>query len=207
MRTIAVIDDHALVRSGLTRLVEAQGDWSVVHCGDSLEPLLTGAVQADVCLLDLHLNGVDIEPTQITQVVQRGSRVLVVSALESPQLARDVVAAGVDGIVAKSDSDTALIEALNQIRDGQMVISSLLAATILAEHSAKPNLTGREVDVLELYAAGLTIGAVARKLSISEHTVKYYLREIRRKFSANGLRSTTQLDLARSADEVGLIEW
>lgn len=207
MQTVAVIDDHALVRAGIVRLVESQEHYCVVHEGDSLAPLFDGAVVCDVCLLDLRLHDRDVSVDDVRRLVSGGIHVLVVTALDSPRLARRIAFAGVDGLIAKSDPDTVLVDALDQLRRGIAPIDGLLATAILEDTESRPDMTPREMEVLELYAAGLTIRSVARGLSISEHTVKYHLREIRKKFSEKGLRASTQLDLARAADEVGLIEW
>lgn len=205
--TIAIVDDHALVRDGLVGTLKRRDDVAVVYLGDSTEEVLELDPAPDVVLLDLDLAGDAASPEDAMAMIERGSRVLVVSALGSPSLIRDMVRAGVSGFVPKRDTADSLLEAIAAVLNGEHWTPPDLAAILANDHAAtRPKLSARERRVLVLYASGLKMAAVARQLDISVHSAKTYLDRVRAKYAASGLSAGTKTELYKAAVRDGLID-
>lgn len=205
--TIAIIDDHALVREGLVGTLSRRDDIQVVHVGECAADVLQLEPAPDIVLLDLDLDGKAASAEEAAAMIDRGSRVLVVSALGSPVLIRDMVRAGVSGFVPKRDTSESLLEAIDAVLNGEHWTPPDLAAILANDHAAtRPKLSERERRVLVLYASGLKMAAVARQLGISMHSAKTYLDRVRAKYAASGLRAGTKTELYQAAVRDGLID-
>lgn len=206
--SIAIVDDHVLVREALERHLGPQPDLEIVWSGSDPEQLLMTWPDPDVVLLDLDLGDVQATPGLVSAMVARGSAVLAVSALASPALVRGLVRAGLAGVVAKADSLDSLVLAVRTAAAGEAWTTPELAAALAnSTEPEMPVLSEQEQRVLVLYASGLKIAAVARRLGISPHTVKDYLKRIRVKFNSVGRPAPTQTDLFREAVRGGLIKY
>ncbi len=205
--TIAIIDDHALVRDGLVGTLNRRDDVRVVYLGDSTRDVLALDPAPEIVLLDLDLSGDAASPDDAAAMIERGSRVLVVSALGSPSLIRDMMRAGVSGFVPKRDTADSLLQAIDAVLNGEHWTSPDLAAILANDHAAtRPKLSARERRVLVLYASGLKMAAVARQLNISVHSAKTYLDRVRAKYAASGLAAGTKTELYQAAVRDGLID-
>ncbi len=204
---VAIVEDHKLVLDALTRELGELSGTEVVWSGSDPDALLADWPGVDVLLLDLDLGERSATPKLVHTCIERGSRVLVVSALADPALVRRLATAGISGIVSKAESIAVLLEAVQCVAGGSDWMSPQLVAAIA--NSAEidfPSLSDQEQRVMLLYASGLKIATVARRLEISPHTVKDYLRRIRAKYLAVGRPAPTQTDLYREAVRSGLIE-
>lgn len=115
-----------------------------------------------------------------TEVVFSGAKVLVVTAVSNLNLVRQLLADGVSGAVSKAEPLDVLVEALTAMANGEDWTSSLVVAAIASwPEIGFPSLSPQEQRVVVLYSSGLKITAVARRLDISPHMVKDYLRRIR----------------------------
>ena len=204
--SIAIIDDHELVREGLASLITGNDDsvGHLVYCGDN--PTQAAALAPAIALLD-----VDLGPRSsslaacVTELMEAGAKVLLISAFEDAVAVRDAMAAGALGFVPKRASVEVLREALETVSAGEFYLSVDLAA-ILASASETPELSPRELDVLRLYASGLKLSAVANQLGISPHTAKEYLDRLRAKYALVGRTARTRTELYVEARRDGLLD-
>lgn len=201
--SVAIIDDHELVREGLAALIERQGIGVVRYSGASVEQ--AAASGADVALLDIDLGPGSAPVAESAAVLHAiGIRVLLISAFEDPGAVRNAVREGALGFIPKRVSFEVLSEAIATVAAGDLYLSVDLAS-ILAASSEVPNLSPRELDALRLYASGLKLTAVAHRMGVSPHTAKEYLDRVRAKYAAVGRRARTRTELYAEAHRDGLL--
>jgi len=210
--TIVVADDHPLVRRGLRAVLEAEPDLRVVgEAGDGREALqLVEQLQPNVLMLDLmmpRLNGM----AALTQVTRRfpHTRVIILSMHSYESYVLQALRSGAAAYVLKEASAAELVHAVHQVIEGRRYLSPPLSALAVTAH-VKTNddatldlyetLTGREREVLQLAAEGLSNAEIAARLSISPRTVEVHRAALMRKL---GLHSPT--DLIRFALRRGIV--
>ena len=208
---ILLIDDHPLLRQGVRQLIELEDDMEVVgeasHALDGIAKAVE--LEPDLILLDLNMPEINgIETLRRLRAENVASRIVMFTVSDHED---DVVAAlraGADGYLLKDMEPEDMIAQLKQAATGRMVISDRLT-TLLAEalrsnkpQSNKPDyhsLTPREQDILKLIADGLSNKMIARRLDISDGTVKVHVKHLLKKL---GLRS--RVEVAVWAVEEGL---
>lgn len=172
---LVVVDDHPIVRDGLAGIFALEKDIDVVgQAGSGPEALAVVAERdPDLVLMDLRMPGGD-GFAAIRQLRERGGRprVLVLTAYDTERDIRRAMAAGADGYLLKDLPRDQLVAAVRELMNGSP------RTHINAPHGSQLSLTDRETDVLALVADGLTNRAVARKLGISEATVKTHLAHV-----------------------------
>ena len=201
MTRVLIVDDHPLVRQGLTGVLADAPDIEVVGAvaDGSLAAEAAEANRADIVLMDLSMPGMDgIEAT--TEVLARCPEVRVVVLTSFAEQARVVAAldAGAVGYLLKDTEPEDLVQAVRDAAAGNAPISPRAALALLPPRGArKPSpsvtLSPREREVLSLVAVGLPNKSVARQLQISEKTVKAHLTRI---FAALGLYDRTSAAIA-----------
>lgn len=204
--TLAIIDDHALVRDGLQALIEGQASsgFEVVYCGPS--PAQAAACTPQVALLDVDLS-ITGPPVVVGVNALRdaGARVLLMSAYEDPPSVRAALQAGALGFLPKRASFALLTDALRIVADGELYLSVDLAS-ILAAAVEAPDLSPRELTALQLYASGMKLTAVAHRMGVSPHTAKEYLDRVRAKYAQVGRDARTRTELYAEATRDGLLD-
>ena len=192
-----IADDHAVVREGLRNLL-AQADFDVVAEAASGDEAVASAVATapDVVVLDLSMPGLDgIEAARAIRAQQPATAVLVLTAFADRERVLAAVNAGVAGYLLKDDDPSALIAGIRAAAAGGAPFSPKVAAVLLegrAESRPEDGLTTREFEVLELVAEGLSNKQIARRLQISEGTVKAHLGSAFRRI---GVQQRTQAAL------------
>lgn len=206
--TIAIVEDHEIVREGLELLVSRFGDWRLIWSGADLAALAQAAEVADLVLLDLNLHGQPAPPDLVQTVVSRGSHVLAITGTATRTLINQAAAAGVTGFVSKGSGSAELINAMRAVVLGRTWMCAQIRATMASASDLQTavHLTERERTTLAKYAQGVKVATIARELGISEHTVRHHLRSVREKLAAVGYAAPTQLELARRAVELGVID-
>ncbi len=201
---VAIIDDHELVRQGLASLLAAENVRAdVVYCGTHPDQCLS--TTPDVALLDVDLGpGGPPVAESVRAFVEQEIAVLLISAYDDARAIRAGLSAGALGFVPKRVSLEVLSEALRTVSNDELYLSVDLAS-ILAAAVETPDLSPRESDALRLYASGLSMTAVARKMGISPHTAKEYLDRVRSKYAAVGRTARTRTELYAAARTDGLI--
>lgn len=206
--TVAVVDDHELVRQGLASLLSdamiGERAAKVVYCGSDITECID--TTPSVVLLDVDL-GPGTPPVEETVGVfsHANVSVLLISAYDDARRIRAGLNAGALGFVTKRVSLETLVEALETVAADELYFSVELAA-IFAAAVETPDLSPRESEALRLYASGLSMTAVARKLEISPHTAKEYLDRVRAKYAAVGRTARTRTELYAAARSDGLLD-
>ena len=209
--SIGIVDDHELVRQGLASLLHGSslGDSTglvteVVYCGG--DPVACVERRPDVALLDVDLGpGSPRVEDSVRTCVEQDIAVLLISAFDDARSIRAGLRAGALGFVPKRVSWHVLAEALSTVAKDELFLSVDLAS-ILATAVDAPDLSPRESDALRLYASGMSIAAVGRKMGISPHTAKEYLDRVRAKYAAVGRTARTRTELYAAARADGLID-
>jgi DNA-binding NarL/FixJ family response regulator len=204
---VAVVEDHALVRDGFVAALEDSG-FEVVHTGSTPRGLLERDIDVDVVLLDLDLGAAGMaQPADVAEMASRDWRVLVVSAMAQQEQVREFLRTDVAGFVPKWESRDTLVQAIRNAAAGLDMTSREVAGIIFADDDPqRPNLSERELEALRLYASGLKMAAVARRMNVSVHTAKEYIRRVRDKYAAAGRAAPTKTDLYREAVRDHLLE-
>ena len=198
MTTIVVIEDHPLMRKGIAEVIERDDEFDLVAVFDSIERYDVAAPVAELCVLDLHLPGVQ-GAEAVAHVVGHGLRVLVLSAAVARTDVVDALSAGALGYVAKDADEGEIRRALHTVAAGHSYVAPTLASQLLETETSAPELTPREREVLELVAEGASDKTIARELGLSLHTVHSHLDRIRDK---TGRRR--RAELARLAVDLGV---
>jgi two-component system response regulator NreC len=207
---VVIADDHAVVRSGLRMVLDAeQGIEVVAEAGDV--PSAMRAVRAyhpHVLVLDLNMPG---EPSlqAIPRIVEQApeTAIVVLTMQQDPAFAREALRAGARGYVLKEAADAEVVAAIREVATGGRYVHPALGARLIAAEAedrrraeADP-LSEREREVLRLLALGHTNQEIAKMLYISVRTAETHRAHIMQK-----LRLQTRAELVRYALEQGLLE-
>lgn len=205
--TVAIIDDHAILRGPLgDSLVAARPALRVVYSGDDTTEVLKIDPTPDLVLLDLNLHGEPPSTEAVAGLANQGARIIILSAMQEPDTVRSMVRLGVLGFVSKESGQSELLAAVDAALAGDPIMNATIASALTAGSSLNdPPLTDKEQQVLILFASGLKIGVVARRLGISPNTVKTHLKRIREKHLQVGRPVPTQTHMLREATRRGLV--
>jgi two-component system response regulator NreC len=198
---IVLADDHAVVRSGLRFVLEAEDGLEVIAEAGTVEETLrkVRAIRPDVLVLDLNM-GSQSSLEQIPQLRADAPQtaIVVLTMQNEPAFARQALQAGAAAYVLKEAADDELVEAVRTAASGGTYLNPVLGARLAAEPPAPDgppdDLTEREVDVLRLIALGNTNQEIADQLYLSVRTVESHRAHIQRK-----LGRTTRAELVRYA--------
>jgi two-component system response regulator NreC len=196
---VVIVDDHAVVRSGLHLLVEREEGMVVVDEAANANEAIFRALEhkPDVVLIDVTMPGESgIEAIPKLLEASPDSKVLVLSMQDDARYVRDAFAAGASGYVLKEAADTELVAAIRQVAAGGSYVNPALGARVVisearedAEAEADP-LSEREHQVLRLLALGHTNQEIAKTLYISVRTAETHRAHIMQKL---GLASRAEL--------------
>lgn len=203
---IALVEDHRLVALGFADLVSATAELHLVTCVTTVTEIPDDAWPLDLVVLDLRLEDGSTPAANVRAVHERGAEVLVLTGGENAALARSAAAAGVLGIVRKSEPLPTIMEAIVAAAHGETIPTTEWAAALDAdENLADAGLSAREREILALYASGEKAQAVAFQTGLSKATVAQYVSRIRTKYSRVGRPAPTKIELNARAREDGLI--
>ena len=206
---IMLVDDHAVVRAGIRRLLEHYPDFEVIAEAESGEKAyqLFGELLPDVTVIDLSMPGMGgLEAIRRILARYPAARLLVLSMHESVAFASQALKAGARGYLAKNSLAEELVTALNDIVAGQSYLSAELARKIALQSLAGEGdpihqLSAREFEVFRLLAEGQDVEAISAMLKISNKTVANYQTSIKQKLGINN-----PVELVRCAIRCGLID-
>jgi two-component system response regulator NreC len=207
---ILVVDDHAVVRSGLRMLLDAEQDLEVVgEAGDMRNAIFEArALKPDVILMDVVMPGASgIEATAEVLKEAPGAKVLVLSMQDDPRYVREAFSAGASGYVLKEAADAELVDAVREVAAGGRYVHPELGARLVsaeADERAKADadpLSDREREVLRLLALGHTNQEIAKMLYLSVRTVETHRAHIMQKLTLQ-----TRAELVRHAIDQGLLD-
>lgn len=211
---VMIVDDHAILRTGLTLLVNAQADMEVVSEAPDGEKAVQEAreTRPDVVLLDLSMpRAGGMKALQEIARDCRDTRVLVLTMHDDPAYLRSALAAGASGYLLKRAVDAELLAAIRAVHRGGISVDTRLASILVQDVLAKRGtragptqqtnlLSDRELQVLRLVAQGYTSRQIAKQIAVSVKTVETYRARFAEKL---GLRRRS--DVTRFAMQMGLL--
>lgn len=193
MIRVLVVDDHPIVRQGLVSVLEDATDFEVVGSVGSAEEAiaLVGRLRPDVVVLDLELSGLG-GVAAIPRFIDSSphSRMLVFTAYDTEEYVFGAIRAGASGYLLKGASADEIARGIRAVHDGGSYLEPRVAAKVLAAVNASHRgehtlLSGRELEVLRLVAAGRSNKEIGRTLSISERTARFHVTSILNKLGAS----------------------
>ena len=188
--TILVVDDHALIREGLCRLLRSHDDMRVVgEAGDrATAAALAAQERPDIVLLDIAIpGGGGGDVVRRLRASSPGSRVLIVSRQEDPQVVQAALAAGARGYLPMDIQVQELVVAIRAVlADNDRVVLGVSQASLVYRAGQRESraLSEREREVLALVGQALSNRQIASRLALTEATVKRHLRNIFGKLDA-----------------------
>lgn len=192
-----LVDDHALFREGLIRLLEAEPDFIVAGRAGNIAEAVAAIpeLKPDVVLLDVDLGGErGVELLQDPAIASQIPKILVVTAGASDREALMLVQGGVAGIMHKQKPPAELCQAIRQVARGEVYLEArYLRPLFQSVEGGEPDrvtLTEREVKIMRLIFQGMANKEIGEKLSVAESTVKAALRVM---FDKLGVRTRSQL--------------
>lgn len=206
---VFIVDDHALVRTGMRMILSAETDIEVVgdaETGEEAMPLIR-RLKPDVVLCDLHLPGLSgLEVTERIVKGDHGTRVIIVSVLQDGPMPKRLLEAGASGYVGKGGDAGELLRAIREVARGRRFLASGIAqnlalAGIDGDASPFDSLSPREMEIALLLVQGLRQDDIARRLSLSAKTVNTHKTRLFEK-----LEITDTIALARLASRYGVID-
>jgi two-component system response regulator NreC len=207
---VVIVDDHAVVRTGLRLVLDAEDDIETVgEAGDAREAVLeVRAQKPDVILMDVTMpgkRGIEAIPDVLKEVPE--AKVLVLSMEDDPKYVREAFSAGAAGYVLKEAADAEVVVAIREVAGGGRYVHPSLGARLAAADAeaaraaADEVLSEREREVLRLLALGHTNQEIAKMLYISVRTAETHRAHIMQK-----LRLGTRAELVRYALDHGMLE-
>lgn len=184
--TLLIVDDHAIVRTGLAALLEAKGGFKVSGEADNGEAAVkeTLRLKPDVVVMDLMMPVKDgITATREILAARPETKILILTTSTVPADLAQAREAGALGIVAKTSGNAALIDAVKAVAAGAVALSPEIAAAINS-CNALPDLTERQQNVLHYVSQGLSNPEIAKILGVSVITIKKHMESILAKLGA-----------------------
>ena len=211
MLRILIADDHAMIRQGLRKLIEEQKDWEV--CAEASTGRqaveLTVKLRPQIVILDLampELNG--LEATRQIKKVLPNTEILIFTMHETQELTQDVLSAGAQGYLLKSDATRHIVAAVHALAEHKPYFTWKVSKTMLdvyirhgQSHDKTPifaQLTAREREIVQLLAEGRSNKAVSALLGISVKTVETHRAAIMKKLGINSIAELVRYAIRNS---------
>jgi DNA-binding NarL/FixJ family response regulator len=196
---ILCVDDHPLLRQGISAIITNQPDMTLVAEASNGHEAIQKfrELQPEVALMDLRLpdmSGIDALIAIRTEFPE--ARIIMLTTFEGDVEIQRSLEAGARGYLLKSMPPAELVEAIRQVHAGKKRVPADVAAH-LAEHLSDEDLTIREVDVLRHIASGNRNRDIAEKLFISEETVKVHIKHIMDKLGASDRTQAVAIGVRR----------
>jgi two-component system, NarL family, response regulator len=199
---ILLVDDHPVVRAGLTSMLSTIPGLDVCGAASSGEEALqmVDSEKPDVLLLDLRMPGMTgIELLKAIRAKTSPPKTLVLTSYESDEEIYRAIEAGAQGYLLKSTPQAEIVAAIQTVHSGRHHIPPRIAAR-LAERMVRSALTQRELEILEMVVRGLTNKQIGHALQISENTARNHINSIIRKLDVSG-----RTEAATAAIQQGLV--
>jgi DNA-binding NarL/FixJ family response regulator len=188
-----IVDDHALVRSGIASLLSVNDIEVVGQAGNGLEAIeKTRRLKPDIVLMDIKMPGCNgLQATQLIKAEMPQTKIVIVTAFDDDEDVFEAMKNGAVGYILKNIDADEFINLLSNVMRGEVAVSPWIASkivddffhnrgTLKASHD-EHDLTPKEEEVLRLVSTGATNKEIASSLDISDNTVKYHLRNIMEK--------------------------
>ncbi len=195
---VLIADDHTMVRQGLKQILELENDMAVIAQAPNGEEAIKLAKECspDVILMDINMPGMNgLQAIKEMKDDNIPSKIIVLTIHEDREYLFKTLQMGAEGYVLKDAEPGVLVEAIRSVNRGQSYIQANMTRELVKEFnkitlhdkskSEESNLTAREVEVLELIAEGMINKEIAKRLYISEKTVKNHVSNIFRKLNVS----------------------
>jgi two-component system NarL family response regulator len=185
---VLVADDHPIVRDGIIANLEAQTDMIVVaEAGDGVEALsLIKEHSPDVVILDLRMPGMDgLDVIAQLNSQKLSSKVIIMTTFESEEDVHRSIRAGARGYLLKDSSQEEILDAIRRVSIGETYLPARIVQKV-AEGMRKPELSPREIEVLQCVADGKSNKEIGVQLFIAEGTVKTHVKSLLEKLEVVG---------------------
>jgi DNA-binding NarL/FixJ family response regulator len=207
--TIVLVDDHAVVRAGVRRLLEQEPLFEVIGEAESGEKAyqILAELKPDVMVMDLSMPGMGgLEAIRRILMRYEKAKILVLSMHEDLSFANQALKLGAKGYLTKNTLADDLVKSIETVTQGDVFLSDEIAKkmamqSISGNQDPVDELSAREFEIFRLLAEGLDIDAIASTLNISSKTVSNYQTMIKQKLDIN-----TPIELIRYAIKVGVIK-
>jgi two-component system nitrate/nitrite response regulator NarL len=201
---VAIVDDHPVVIEGVRSWLSAEPRLAVVATGDDVDDVL-GRGPADVILLDLRLHG-RMVLDRVAQLGAAGQRVVVYSEHTEETTILSALEAGAVAFLAKHEGRDHCVATVLAAADDRPYVPPSLAGAMVGDRSpTRPLLSEQEREALLLWFQSMSKASVARRMRISEHTVKQYVDRARIKYARAGRPAASKAALLARAIEDGLV--
>jgi two-component system NarL family response regulator len=186
---ILIVDDHVLFREGLAAIIRSEPDIQISGMAGTVREAaeMAGAVKPDIILMDFTLpDGTGADATRMILAEHPECKIVFLTMSEEDENLFDAIRSGAKGYLLKNMQPKKLVVALRSVQKGESAISRTMTLRLMDELSRtkKPEilqdvtLTHRELDVLRALASGMSNQEIAKKLVITENTVKYHVHSI-----------------------------
>jgi DNA-binding NarL/FixJ family response regulator len=207
-KQVFIVDDHPIMRDGISQLINQQGDMEVCGCASSGPEALNhlDAAEPDMLMVDLSLPGMDgIELIKIVRKRRASLPILVLSMHPESLYAERAIRAGAKGYVMKHASADTLLSAIRRVLSGKLFLSPVMAERLLEKaargdlmdsRSAVEQLSDRELEIFKLMGQGLRPNKIAEDLLLSIKTVETYSLRLKQKLGARDAAELLQMAIS-----------
>jgi len=195
---VLIADDHTMVRQGIKQILELENDMTVIAQAPNGEEAIKLAKECnpDVILMDINMPGMNgLQAIKEIKEDNIPSKVIVLTIHDDREYLFKTIQMGAEGYVLKDAEPEVLVDAIRSVKNGQPYIQANMTRELVREFNKitlhdkakteENNLTAREMEVLELIAEGLINKEIAKRLYISEKTVKNHVSNIFRKLNVS----------------------
>ncbi len=206
--TVLLVDDHPLVRAGISTLIASSNDLTVVGEAASGEQAVTATteLEPDVILMDLSMPGIDgVEATRRILQVRPATRVVVLTSFHDQGRVTDALQAGATGYLLKDSDPRDLLAAIRSAAIGDAPLDPRVARVLLPSATPRPidSLSVRERQVLQLVTKGFSNRQIGRSLGITERTVKVHVGHLFRRIGVADRTSAAMWARDNLPDQLG----
>jgi DNA-binding NarL/FixJ family response regulator len=184
--TVGIVDDHEAIRLGFAGACQQRG-LDIVGSAATVEELISNVeLKPQIVVLDLSLADGSEPAENVRALIDQGSEVIIFSIADRKHQVRQALSAGAATLITKSQQMDELFAAIGLVAEGAFVNTTETVAAIDSDQEFKVKLTERELEVVRLYASGMSLKQVAFELKVSNSTVKEHIDRVRVKYSEVG---------------------
>ncbi len=206
---IVLVEDHPLYREGLKTFIKTSFPTATLQYEGADVNEAKAACEkkkVSIAIVDLHL-GDGRSPSEIVSLFTSIKiPVLVISALSNFESVKTAFSMGAKGFVSKDSATEELKKAIKAVAQGSEWISPVMSQAIAFDKKTSDELSNQERKALVLYASGLKLDAVARRMGVAPSTVKQYIERAKMKYRVAGKPIRTKTDMYRTLRDEGLVE-
>ncbi len=206
---VVLLEDHPLYREGLKNFVRSEFPTAnfLYEGADAYAARAACDVNSvSIAIVDLHLGDGRSPGEIVTLFSSKKIPVLVISALSNFESVKSAFSMGAKGFVSKDSSTDEIKKAIKSIIEGNEWISSILSQALNFNSKTSDELSAQERKALVLYASGLKLDAVARRMNVAPSTVKQYIERAKLKYRMAGNPIRTKTDMYRTLRDEGLVQ-